>query len=98
MSADRSDKPPPPFIPVHAPGIFHCSPAESFDTQFDWRSNGPREWSHLETLGDFHAILRDGFPIDFRNDIVNTAIVFGNRKGRVQPAASVHRKFPKGHC
>ena len=63
------------------------SPAQSFDAQFDRRSNRASERSHLEALGDLQTVLRDGLPIDCRDDVVNTAIVFRNRKGRVQPAA-----------
>src|SRR5438093_5808034 len=81
------------IIPIDYPGTLHRPPAESFDAQFDRCSDWTRQRSHFEALGDLDTVLRNSFIIDHRDDVVNTAVVLGDHKARVEAAIRINRKL-----
>ena len=82
-----------PIIPIHDPGILHRSPPEPFDAQLDRCPSWTRQWSHFEALGNFDAVLGNRFIIDHGDDVMNTAVVFRNRKARIEMATRTNRKL-----
>src|SRR5207247_698787 len=74
------------IVPIHHPCVLHRPPAESFDTELDRRSDRTRQRSHFEALSDFDTVLGDRLIIDHCDDVMNTAVVFRNRKSRVETA------------
>ena len=54
---------------------------------------GPDVGVSCERLRDVDAVLRDRLAVDERDHFVHTAVVFGNREARVEPAIRVDRKL-----
>ena len=86
FGADGSNESNCAIIPIHHPCVLHRPPAETFDAELDRRSDRTRQRGHFEALSDFDAVLGNRFIIDHCDDVMNTAVVFGNRKARVETA------------
>ena len=76
-------------VPVHHPRALHRPPAESLDSELERRAHRAGSRSQLKALCDLDAALCDWLPVDERDDLVNTAVVFRDGEARVERSGAV---------
>src|SRR5262249_9542280 len=76
-------------VPIDYPCALHCSPAETFDSQFNRCSDRSRHRTHLEALRHLNAVLRDWFAIDECRDLMDSTVIHGNDEARIETATGI---------